>query len=187
MKLLSGFGAVILSFFIAYSVLVTIKLHSVDKMRAEARADAAFWKREAQDKVNWGKASDTLKPSKFLPEADTIVFAKPECRYFHFTYMAALKNSRAVTYGEDWVSCDYFPSSDQIDSCISTFLDYKRSCYQGITVLDIFEFKNKEDYDRFNNIKHHSKPVTKKLDCPGSEAPIEPFMITPSSPPLPAL
>lgn len=70
-------------------------------------------------------------------------------RYFLITYNVKMKGTDAYAVGSIWFPCSNFPSNNSIKNLVVFAEDSERS-REDVVIRNIFEFKNKKDYDDFN-------------------------------------
>lgn len=101
--------------------------------------------------------------------ADIPRVVEPIERYFLVSYVTNFKGATlSESYIEGYVSfsADGFPRKEGIDSMVYADLVRRKSCYEGIVIKSIFEFKNQRDYLSFSyKAKSNVKPVKKHIDC----------------------
>lgn len=86
-------------------------------------------------------------------------------RYFLVSYRTQVKETEHENYGDIWFSCSNgFPYKNQIDSLVYDGMPYFKSCYKPIIIVSIYEFKNKDDYDRFDYNYKGNRPKH-KISC----------------------
>ena len=84
-------------------------------------------------------------------------------RYFIISYVTAFRDHADPIFGELWFQCNGFPGKKYIDSMVESGLNYQPSCYQGIVILNLQEFKNRKDFEAFNyHWKSRSIPLKHK-------------------------
>jgi hypothetical protein len=86
-------------------------------------------------------------------------------RFFLISYQYALKEFTGTFNGDVWFSSDNFPSKKEIDSLVYDGLPNKKSCYQPILISSIFEFKNEDDFLRFDNNYVGNRSSNRKVSC----------------------
>ncbi len=110
---------------------------------------------------NLRRTADTLSD-----KAEDYVYT----RYFLVSYQSMLKDDHNPITGNLWFSASGFPTKREIDSMVYNGFAKKKSCYQSVIVLNIFEFKNIEDYiaytDNYSGDKHSKKKESCCTDCP---------------------
>lgn len=104
---------------------------------------------------------DTTQLSKSISLLDSSLISY---RYFLVSYVTRLKMENEEIEGNLWFQCDNFPSKRQIDSMAYEGQDFKKGCFQNIIIKSIYEFKNGEDYWRYDK-GFKQKKHNKKKNC----------------------
>lgn len=87
-------------------------------------------------------------------------------RFFLVSYQSMLKTDHNPVTGNLWFVSDGFPTKHEIDSLVYGGFSKKRECYQGVIVLNIYEFKTFGDYFAYaNQYKGDGRPKKKEKCC----------------------
>lgn len=78
-----------------------------------------------------------------------IIQNPPEDRFFMVSYHIESNDSKETINGSLYIEFNKFPSKIEIDSLIFKNNQEKRKDYQGISIVSLFEFKDRDDYSQF--------------------------------------
>lgn len=78
-----------------------------------------------------------------------IVDKSTQERYFLISYQTERKDCGSTIHGSVYLVVNGFPSKNEIDSVAFTESTQKRSEYQSIIIMSVFEFRDQYDYIQF--------------------------------------